>query len=125
MSRDTLPNRREIETFEFEHRGLFYFASVGLYHDGRIGEVFVQARKTSSLAEALARDSAILTSLAIQHGCDVRTMRLALTREEDGSPSTLTGALLDAIDPARPDEPVGMQGPVLGLAPAGEMAVAG
>ena len=93
----SLPFRRPQETSVIEHGGHGYFVSTGHHRDGSIGEVFVQALKTSSQVEGLARDAAILVSLGIQHGCSVSAMRAAITREEDGSPSSLIGAVLDGI----------------------------
>ena len=45
----------------------------------------------------IARDAAILASLAFQHGVDLATIRAALTKDHDGGPATLLGAALDAL----------------------------
>ena len=37
-------------------------------HDGALGEVFINSRKTGGDVEAIARDAAVLLSLALQHG---------------------------------------------------------
>jgi hypothetical protein len=42
-----------------------------------------------------ARDAAVAASLLLQHGCDVDTLRKALTRNGDGSAS---GPLAHALD---------------------------
>jgi hypothetical protein len=42
-----------------------------------------------------ARDAAVATSLLLQHGCHVDTLRKALTRNSDGSAS---GPLARALD---------------------------
>ena len=97
MTRRSLPQRRRSETFSLEHAGQTYFVSIGLYTEGSIGEVFVQAAKTSSQIEALARDSAIIISLALQFGCSAETLRHSVTRAADGSPASLIGAVLDAL----------------------------
>ncbi len=97
MTRRSLPHRRRAETFNIEHAGQTYFVSVGLYVDGAIGEVFVQAAKTSSQIEALARDAAIVLSVALQYGASVETLCHGVTRAADGSPASLIGAVLDAL----------------------------
>jgi ribonucleoside-diphosphate reductase alpha chain len=45
----------------------------------------------------LARDSAVLLSLALQHGTPLSTIAHALTRNADGSPSGPIGTLVDLI----------------------------
>ena len=100
MSRERLPARRASVTFEVEHAGYLYSVTAGVYGDGRIGEVFVTPRlkvKSGSLVEAIARDGAIVLSLALQHGCPLETVRAALTRDERGAPAGPIGALCDAL----------------------------
>ena len=58
-------------------------ATVGRFTDGRIAEVFLDAAKTSSLAE-IAADAAIVASLALQSGCAVETLRHALAGRSAG-----------------------------------------
>jgi hypothetical protein len=67
MTRHRLANRREADVFPFEHDGRKWTASFGRFDDGRLAEVFLDAAKESPLAEA-ARESALLASLALQHG---------------------------------------------------------
>ena len=99
--RSTLPQRRYSETFKFRFGGQnsAYHITVGYFDDGTMGEVFLATNKIGSAAEAIARDIAILMSLALQHGCAMETMRDALTREADGSPSTVAGATADLLAP--------------------------
>ena len=97
MSRQRLPNRRACESFEFRHAGLDFTLCTGAYDDGRIAEIFLSSHKPGSPIEAIARDAAITTSLALQHGVALETIRTALTRDHDGAPATLLGAALDAI----------------------------
>lgn len=97
-SRMKLPNRRPQTTFVVTHEGQSYSVSVGQAgHGGPPAEVFVQAKRTSSTIEALARDAAILASFALQYGAPVDAMQQAMTREENGSPASLVGAVLDGI----------------------------
>jgi hypothetical protein len=44
-----------------------------------------------------ARDAAITISLAIQHGCSIDTLSRALTRDHDGKPASIIGAVVEAM----------------------------
>jgi hypothetical protein len=96
-ARERLPNRRRCETFEFHHAGHFFTLSAGFYADGRTAEIFISANQTGSAIEAIARDAAIVTSIALQSGADLGVISGALTCNHDGGPATLLGAALDAI----------------------------
>jgi hypothetical protein len=96
-SRNRLPNRRPAESFELEVQGLRYTATVGHFPDGTIGELFLSNHKSSSSADTAARDSAIVLSIALQHGADLETIRRALCRDSRGRPSGPLGAALDLI----------------------------
>lgn len=67
----------------------FYF-TVGMYDDGRPGEVFVHADKTGTLASGALDAVAIMMSVALQHGVplDVLTEKLKGMRF---NPSGFTG----------------------------------
>jgi hypothetical protein len=95
--RETLPNRREIETFRFEHKGIKHFASFSRFHDGRIAEVFLDAGKVGSDAQLYARDAAVVLSIALQFGADLEVMRQAVTRDDKGAPAGPLGVLLDML----------------------------
>ena len=96
-ARHRLPDRRRTEVVKFEHDGQSYFASIGFYDDGRIGEVFLNCKKLSTPLDIAARDAAIAISFALQHGSDISTMRRAFTRDASGRPEGVLGALLDAL----------------------------
>ena len=111
MTRAPLFNSRLAKSFEIEHfdplagdggRVIRYHITVGYYADGKtIGEVFVTPLGKAgrgSMLEALARDAAVLISLATQHGCPLETQRRAITRDEQNRPLTLVGAVLDAME---------------------------
>jgi len=95
--RRTLPQRRVAETFELRHRGQAVAVTVGYYSDGTVGEVFVTGSKVGSELEAIARDGAVLLSIAVQHRVPLNEMRNAVTREANGSASTIIGAVLDRL----------------------------
>jgi hypothetical protein len=97
MSRQRLPNRRACESFEFRHAGHPFTLSAGHYPDNRIGEIFISSNRAGSQVEAVARDSAIAVSIALQFGADLETIRGALTKDHDGGPATALGAALDVL----------------------------
>lgn len=109
MTREAMPDRRPQMSFQFG-RGekLRFVGSIGFTEDWRPMEVFLSCNKTNE-SEALGRDAAILISLALQHGCDFESMRGAITRDEDGIPSTLVGQLLDEIGKIDPRAPLGAE----------------
>jgi hypothetical protein len=101
MTREILPMRRECDTFpvQFEtlHGTISMLASVGFFPDGRPAEVFVSGNKVGSAVESLARDAAIVLSIALQHGTPLDTIKNAITRNPDSAPSTMFGALVDRM----------------------------
>lgn len=102
-ARNALPNRRHGEAFELTHGGQnsVFHVNVGRYADGSIGEVFISGSKSGTAFEAVARDGAILLSLALQHGVPLQTIKHALTREGNGSASTIVGAVVDRLTEAQ------------------------
>ena len=77
--------------------GLRYTATISRFPDGRLAEVFLTNHKAVLQADANARDSAVVCSLALQHGVPVETIRKALLRNSDGSAASPLGCALDAI----------------------------
>ena len=101
-TRRCLPQRRSSATFELNFWGQKFAVGIGYYPDGRIGEVFVSADKIGGQIEALARDAAILISLALQFGAPLETIQHALTRDTRGEPASLAAAVVDGVMAARP-----------------------
>jgi hypothetical protein len=97
--RERLPNRRAAETLAFERDNLKYQRTIGLYPDGRIGEIFLSAAHANSLLDVLAHDAAIAVSLALQFGCPLETIRHALKRDSQGRAASPIGEALDRIEP--------------------------
>jgi hypothetical protein len=95
--RERVPNRREHELITFEHAGFRYTAGLGYFPDGRLAEVFLNADKIGTAIETAAHDSAVVVSLALQHGVPPDTIRHALTRNGNGEASGPLGALLDLL----------------------------
>lgn len=103
MNRTVLPQRRPHETIRFEHWGMAYVAGLGRAHaGGAIQEVFINCGKSGTQSETLSRDSAVLLSLALQHGVPIETIRHAITRNADGTPSGPVGALVDLMGDSAP-----------------------
>jgi len=98
MTREVLPSRRPAFTFALQRGTIDYAVSFGTFSDGNIAEVFITSRKIGSDVEAVCRDAAILISLALQHGCPFDIIRHALTRNQDNSPQSLIGEVVDRIE---------------------------
>jgi len=80
-SRERLPNRRPSITFDFDQGGQRFTCTYSEFAAGRLAEVFLQNHKPGSQSDMNARDSAIVASLALQHGCSLEDLRHALLRE--------------------------------------------
>src|SRR5262252_7474190 len=85
MTRERLPNRRPATTFDVTCGNLHYTCSYSRFASGGIAEVFLSNHKNNSHADTAARDSAIVCSLALQHGTDPEVIRRALCRDADGT----------------------------------------
>lgn len=97
MTRNNLPNRRPSETFDFTLAGLRYTASVGYDAKGEPAEVFLSAGKAGTHLAIATQEAAILTSLALQFGCPLETLRRSALRAEGGAAEGAVGHLIDAI----------------------------
>jgi hypothetical protein len=99
--RQRLPNRRHAETFDMQFGKLntVFNVTVGYYDWQRrqVGEVFIAGTKAGSEMDAIARDSAVLLSLALQHGVSFDIIKHAITRNAQGAPDTIVGAVIDRI----------------------------
>ena len=97
-ARERLPNRRESETFTFLCGPHYYTATVS-YFPGtdRIGEIFLGNSRVGSDADAAAKDSAVVASIALQHGVSVDVLRHALLRDRRGVASSPLGCALDLV----------------------------
>jgi len=92
-----LPDRRGVETFDIRHNGKRFHVSVGRFRDGSIAELFCTGPKSGSDLEAVVRDAATILSIAAQHGAPLDPIRHAITRNADGSPSSIVGAVLERL----------------------------
>lgn len=97
----TLPNRRAAESFGLHFRNIDCRVTIGFYPDGSPGEVFISGGKIGADFEAAARDAAIILSLALQFGTPLHVIAAALTKNSDGSPGSLVGAVVAELIAAR------------------------
>jgi hypothetical protein len=96
-ARERLPNRRAHTLLNIEAGGFRYVAGVGYYDDGRLAEIFLNAEKGGAAIDDTARDSAVVASIALQHGVDPDMLRRALMRGGNGAASGPLGTLLDQV----------------------------
>jgi hypothetical protein len=98
MTRRRLPNRRASETIAFEWLGMNFTMTISRFaDDGRLAEIFLSNGRVNSHADTAARDSAVIASLALQHGVELNAIRRALLRNEDELASGPLGTALDLI----------------------------
>jgi ribonucleoside-diphosphate reductase alpha chain len=63
----------------------------------RVGRDFYQNSKVGSDSDSAAKDSAVVCSIALQHGVPLSTIRKALLRDPRGVASSPLGMALDLI----------------------------
>jgi hypothetical protein len=96
-ARERLQNRRASTQVAFECNSLSYVATISFFTDGRLAEIFLSNSKAGSHSDSAARDSAVVCSIALQHGTPLDTIRHALMRDSVGRPSSPLGVALDLI----------------------------
>jgi ribonucleoside-diphosphate reductase alpha chain len=96
-ARNRLPNRRASQNIAFGRDNLNYQMTIGLYPDGRVGEIFLNAEHATSLLDVLAHDAAILASLALQYGAPLSEITHPLRRDAQGVAASPIGAAMDLI----------------------------
>jgi hypothetical protein len=81
-----------------EVAGLKYTATISYFPDtDQLAEIFLTNHRAGSDASAAACDSAVVCSIAVQHGVQVDTIRKALMRDSRGQARTPLGAVLDML----------------------------
>ena len=98
MNRRALPNRRPAVSLQFAHGRIDYHGSASFDENLNTIEIFLDAGKPGSEVQAMARDCAVIASLALQHGTPLAIMRKAVTRLDDGSAAGPMGRLLDLLE---------------------------
>jgi hypothetical protein len=96
--RTCLPNRRASTTFAFQHGSHHYVATISYFpNTGQLAEIFLGNGKAGSQLDAAAKDSAVVCSIAFQHGTPVEVIRKALLRDANGVAASPLGRALDII----------------------------
>lgn len=95
--RERLANRRGSETFDFECGNFHYVATISRFADGRLAEIFIGNGKAGSSLDTAAKDSAVVCSIALQHGVPLDVIRHALLRDARGVASSPLGVALDRL----------------------------
>jgi hypothetical protein len=95
--RRRLLNRRASQTFNFICGNFHYVATVSFFDDGRLAEIFIGNGKAGSGTDTAAKDSAVVASIALQHGVPLETIRRALLRDSRGGASSPLGAAIDLL----------------------------
>jgi hypothetical protein len=97
-TRTRLPDRRTSTTFAFQCGPHSYVATVSCFPGtDQLAEVFLGNGRAGSDVDAAAKDSAVVASIALQHGADPEVIRRALCRDADGKASGPLGVALDLI----------------------------
>lgn len=96
MNRERLPNRRLCETYEFDRNGLKYTVSYGRQNvGGPIRELFITAGKSGADVEAVMCDASTVVSIALQNHVTPVELAHSITRNQDGTPASPIGEVLD------------------------------
>ena len=95
--RKTLPPRRLAETFTVTHWNQPFSVTVGFYDDGTLGEIFINVSKSGADLAHVAHDAGVTLSLGLQHGVPIESIQHAVTRDNNGAPSSILGAVVDAL----------------------------
>lgn len=97
-NRKRLSNRRRHEAFKIKHWDMIYNIGFGRsIDDETVQEVFIHSGQSGTQAEMLARDSAVILSIALQYGVPKDVLKKSITRNEDGSPAGPIGAIIDLL----------------------------
>lgn len=98
--RKNLPKRRENRSFDLQVSDkLAYTITLGFdgLANGHPKEVFIDCNKLTTDMDTAGRDIAVLISIALQYGATIGELAKSITRDEDGNPRGIAGAVLDAI----------------------------
>ena len=97
-NRTRLDNRRAAENIEFDHKGHRMIVNVGSDATGRVKEVFlVHAGKAGTDLNISMLEVSVAVSMALQHGCDIDTLREAMPRGERNEAQGVIGQVLDML----------------------------
>jgi hypothetical protein len=102
--RKRVHQRRHLETssFRFDNHGY----TIGLGREvvcverarlGPVVEIFLNAEKVDSMADAISSDLAILFSMLLQYGSPPAEIAKSMKRNPNGTPATLFGHVADLV----------------------------
>jgi hypothetical protein len=106
MTRKRLPDRRAAATVNLEHGGSRFTVTIGLYPDGRPGEVFTHGIRTGSGLDAPLADACVLLSLLMQHGVEPSQISSSMGRSGGAEAASIIGAVIDLVEKACPHAPI-------------------
>lgn len=72
--REPLPTRRRTVSQKVKIDGQTVHYSIGLYSDGRPGELWIEVAKAGAALRNWAGEAAMMFSIALQHGTPLRTI---------------------------------------------------
>lgn len=105
MPREKLPERRRAVKIHFDHvlewgpknlpgKTIPYSATLGYYDDGRLGEIFLEYVKASTMMDIAVRDAAIVLSIGLQYGMDPEALVDSFLQDALGRPEGVLGQLM-------------------------------
>jgi hypothetical protein len=96
--RRRLQNRRASSNFNFECGPHCFVATVSYFPGtNNLAEIFLGNGRAGSDVDSAAKDSAVVCSIALQHGVPLDVVRHALLRDAHGVASSPLGVALDII----------------------------
>lgn len=99
-NRRLLPQRRPAQTMDLEFWNQPWLVTIGYYDKlmQQPGELFVNAgKKAGTDLDVMTRDASILFSFALQYGVPLHVLAGALTRNANGKPDGIMGAIADQM----------------------------
>jgi len=105
MTRRRPPDRRDGELVTFDHDGVRYTAQFSRDDGGKISELFLNGAKEGTTANIVARECAVILSIAVQCGAPLETLYAALPKLHDGSPAGPVGRALSLIAESKQPKP--------------------
>ncbi len=102
MTRRRPPDRRDGELVTFDHDGVRYTAQFSRDDVGAPIELFMNCGKEGTTANIVARECAVILSIAVQSGTSLETIFAALPKLQDGKPAGPVGVALAMISAKAP-----------------------
>lgn len=96
-NRDILAERRLGELVSFEYEGIAYVVQFGRNAAGHIAEMFLNGGKEGSTSSKVARECAVILSIALQYGTPLSVIFDALPKLADGKCAGPVGTALELI----------------------------